>query len=444
MRKRLLGLLLALVMTLSLLPFGASASEQKSYPATRIGIFEMAYDLFGEPCPDQELPYTDLDGLNEHQLDAVRWAFRNHFDIYGGGETWFGPNDRASIYFIFTLLYRTAGSPEYSATESPYMDEQGRAFPGLLWSAEHDLVEIQNYEKGMDLYASYPDSVIVEMGEDLYSSKFTIKMEHTWDDGVVTKKPTCGSIGEITYTCIGCGMTRTEQLSVHTEWDESTLDALVPATGTSPGYALYHCKNCDDQIILERTPALGDDALAREFKDVPAGQYYAEPVDWAVRRGVTTGSGPDVFAPGETCTRAQVVTFLWRACGCPEPEEETMAFVDVPADAYYADAVLWAVENGITNGTDKTHFSPNDPCTRAHVVTFLWRAEYEGQGGNFSQFVDVRSMNLYYFNAVYWACFHGITNGTDSTHFSPNDPCTRGQVVTFIYRTYSEPVTFIF
>ena len=261
----------------------------------------------------------------------------------------------------------------------------------------------------------------------------------------MTREPTCSSVGEMTYTCTVCGKTRTEKLQVTSpEWDESTLDESVPATGTEPDYALYHCKICGQETILVRTPALGDDALAQDFRDVEAGQYYTGPVDWAVRRGVTNGTDVGIFAPDGTCTRAQVVTFLWRAYGCPEPETETIPFMDVEPDAYYTDAVLWANENGITNGMDATHFSPESPCTRAHVVTFLWRAEHKLQGAGFGTFEDVRSPSEYYYHAVYWAHNYGITNGTDATHFSPDAPCTRGQIVTFIYRAFSEPVTFIF
>ena len=443
MNKRVLGLLLALVMVLTMLPFGAAAAEEKTYPATRIGLLEMLYDLFdGSVTEEVQLPFVDLDGLSEHQLDAVIWALTNHI-ASAPGETHFDPKAYVKNENIVTWIYRAAGQPEVSTPDVPpyyFWDRPER------WCREHNLLEF----KGADdsLYfdpTGIPDSLTVQKGEDIYHSKITIDMNHVWDDGVITTAPTCGSTGEKTFTCSSCGQTRTETLPVaHTEWDDSTLDDASPATGTEPGYALYHCKNCEHEIILVRTPALGDDALAQQFTDVAADQYYAQPVDWAVRRGVTNGTGAGIFTPDGTCTRAQVVTFLWRAYGCPEPETKTVPFVDVEKGTYYTDAVLWANENGITNGTDATHFSPEAPCTRAHVVTFLWRAEYEGQGAYFGTFEDVDSPSEYYFTAVYWANLHGITNGTDATHFSPHAPCTRGQIVTFIYRAFSEPVTFIF
>ena len=448
MSKRVLGLVLALVMVLTMLPFGAAAAEAKTYPATRIGLCEMLYDLFdGSVTEEVPLPFVDLDGLSEHQLDAVIWALANHITS-APGETHFVPNMYVTNGIIVTWIYRAAGQPEVSTPDVPpyyFYDRPER------WCREHNLLEINGADESLYFdHAGIPDSLAFQKGEDIYHSKIIINMPmphvtHIWDDGVVTRAPTCSSVGEMTYTCTICGKTRTEKLQVTSpEWDESTLDKSTPATGTAPGYAFYHCKICGQETILVRTPALGDDALAQDFTDVAADQFYTEPVDWAVRRGVTNGTDKGVFTPDGTCTRAQVVTFLWRAYGCPEPETDEIPFVDVEKDAYYTDAVLWANENGITNGTDKTHFSPERPCTRAHVVTFLWRAEHELQGAGFGTFEDVRSLSEYYYHAVYWAHNCGITNGTDATHFSPDAPCTRGQIVTFIYRTFSEPVTFIF
>ena len=172
------------------------------------------------------------------------------------------------------------------------------------------------------------------------------------------------------------------------------------------------------------------------FVDVPQSAYYADPVQWAVEKSVTNGTSPDTFSPDSTCTRAQVVTFLWRAAGSPAPKERSYRFLDVMYDQYYFDAVLWATENGITNGTSKDRFSPNDPCTRAHVVTFLWRAMNSPAMSAANPFTDV-APRLYYTDAVLWAVAEGVTNGTTPTTFSPNGPCTRAQIVTFLYRTYN-------
>ena len=169
------------------------------------------------------------------------------------------------------------------------------------------------------------------------------------------------------------------------------------------------------------------------FVDVPSGSYYEDAVDWAVANGITTGTDAAHFSPDGICTRAQAVTFLWRVAGRPAPESRTMPFTDVPADSYYYDAVLWAVENGITKGTSSTTFSPDDTCTRAQIVTFLWRSEQSPAAGSSNPFTDV-SADAYYADAVLWAVKEAITTGTTRTTFSPDAECTRAQIVAFLWR----------
>ncbi len=168
------------------------------------------------------------------------------------------------------------------------------------------------------------------------------------------------------------------------------------------------------------------------FTDVAAGSYCYDAVQWAVANGITNGTDATHFSPNAGCTRGQVVTFLWRAAGEPTVGGN-VGFVDVAPGSYCYEAVKWAVANGITKGTDATHFSPNATCTRGQVVTFMYRAEGEPAVGGSVGFVDVAA-GSYCYNAVQWAVANGITKGTDATHFSPNATCTRGQVVTFLYR----------
>ena len=172
------------------------------------------------------------------------------------------------------------------------------------------------------------------------------------------------------------------------------------------------------------------------FADVPSDKYYAQAVEWAVNHNpqITEGTDATHFNPNGTCTRAEAVTFLWRARGCPEPSSYRNPFTDVFSSKYYYKAVLWAVQNGITDGTSATRFSPNDACTRAHVVTFLWRAQGSPAAGRSDTgFRDVPT-SKYYANAVSWAVSRGITDGVDATHFAPNAACTRAHIVTFIWR----------
>ena len=172
------------------------------------------------------------------------------------------------------------------------------------------------------------------------------------------------------------------------------------------------------------------------FRDVPTDAYYYEAVKWAQKKGITGGIGDGLFGPNQPCTRAQIVTFLWRAAGSPEPKGTAAGMTDVAAGSYYEKAVAWAIENGITTGTADGKFSPNAPCTRAQAVTFLFRASKASADGA-PAFSDVAA-DAYYAEAVKWATDNGITNGTTSSTFSPGSGCTRAQIVTFLWRLYAE------
>ena len=194
--------------------------------------------------------------------------------------------------------------------------------------------------------------------------------------------------------------------------------------------------------VLSLLFSLSVPALASEspFSDVKPEDYFYESVLWAYENQITAGTGGDQFSPNRHCTRAQVVTFLWRASGQPEPAVSDIPFNDVPEDAYYHTAVLWAVEQGITAGTDATHFSPNAKCSRSQVATFLWRLEGcpEPQAQE-CPFFDIAQGDFYY-NAVLWAVEQNITAGTGNNSFSPQANCSRAQIVTFLYRAMADNV----
>ena len=176
-----------------------------------------------------------------------------------------------------------------------------------------------------------------------------------------------------------------------------------------------------------------DNSVLNFFYDVPNDAFFYEAVKWAVKSGVTNGLSDTMFGPYESCTRAQIVTFLWRAAGSPEPKT-AVRFADVPAGSYYAKAVAWAIENGITNGMTETTFAPNATCTRGQSVTFLYRA-LKGTASGSANFTDVKS-DAFYADAINWAVANNVTNGTSNTTFSPNADCTRAEIVTFLYRAY--------
>ena len=187
---------------------------------------------------------------------------------------------------------------------------------------------------------------------------------------------------------------------------------------------------------VEVKAAFTEEVKISPFRDVPTDAYYYEAVKWAQKRGTTGGIGNDLFGPYQPCTRAQIVTFLWRAAGSPEPEGTAAGMTDVAAGSYYEKAVAWAIENGITTGTADGLFAPNATCTRAQDMTFLFRASKASADG-VPAFSDVAA-DAYYAEAVKWATDNGITNGTTSSTFSPAGGCTRAQIVTFLWRLYTE------
>ena len=187
---------------------------------------------------------------------------------------------------------------------------------------------------------------------------------------------------------------------------------------------------------VEVKAAFTEEVKISPFRDVPTDAYYYEAVKWAQKKGITGGIGDGLFGPNQPCTRAQIVTFLWRAAGSPEPGGTAAGMTDVAAGSYYEKAVAWAIENGITTGTADGRFSSNAPCTRAQAVTFLFRASKASADGA-PAFSDVAA-DAYYAEAVKWATDNGITNGTTSSTFSPGSGCTRAQIVTFLWRLYAE------
>ena len=221
-----------------------------------------------------------------------------------------------------------------------------------------------------------------------------------------------------------------------------TLETLMVTTSngkevelTNKGNGQYTFKMPSGKVTVKAT-FMDDNTMLNFFVDVPADAYYYDAVLWAAKSGITSGTTATTFSPNNPCTRAQMATFLWRTAGSPEPVGKSNPFTDVRADTYYAKAVQWAYEQGITGGTSATTFSPDDTCTRGQMATFLWRnAGSNAPVNNANQFADVPA-EKYYAVAVQWAYEQKITSGTSATTFSPDDPCTRAQMVTFLYRFF--------
>ena len=250
---------------------------------------------------------------------------------------------------------------------------------------------------------NYKDGVCMRCGEKDPNHQAS----HTHSYAAAVTDPSCTAAGYTTYTC-SCG--------------ESYKDNYTDALGHS--YDNGKCIRCG--------AADPNYKPASSFVDVASTSYCYDAVQWAVDKGITNGTDATHFSPNAGCTRAQVVTFLWRAAGSPDVSTD-VSFVDVSASSVYYKAIKWAVANGITKGTDATHFSPDATCTRGQVVTFMHRAAGEPTFSGADYFVDV-AYGSYCYNAVRWAVAKGITKGFSDTTFAPNATCTRGQVVTFLYR----------
>lgn len=284
------------------------------------------------------------------------------------------------------------GSTETTVSESSYDNRVYTWVPdddGGIIFGDPDAGAIDNQNRHMVISGDYARTVVFTVVTELRAT------DHLWDEGKITKNATEAAAGVRTFTCTQCKRTKTE---------------AIPKL-KCPGAA---------------------------FTDMPAcGNWAHTPIDWAVSGGITNGTSATTFGPGDTCTRGQIVTFLWRSAGQPAPKSHTCAFTDVKSSDYYYNAILWAVENGITNGTGAATFDPNSNCTRGQIVTFLWRAKGEPKpSSSVNPFADVKSGD-YCRNAVLWAVKQGITNGTGKTTFGPNESCTRAQAVAFLYRAFN-------
>ena len=258
-----------------------------------------------------------------------------------------------------------------------------------------------------------------------------------WYYTYYTIKATAGTNGSISpsgWTSVRDGRDQTFTITP----DKGYAVAKVLVDGKSVGAVKsYTFKNVTKDHTIEAIFMKSNgNPQTGVFVDVAEGSYYEEAIDWAVEKGITNGVSSNMFAPNDPCTRAQIVTFLWRAAGSPAPKSMS-SFTDVPADAFYAKAVAWAVENGITSGTGESKFSPNATCTRAQAVTFLYRASGSPAVSGSAEFSDVAT-NAYYADAVAWAAKKGITTGIGGGLFGSDNDCTRGQIVTFLWRAMAE------
>ena len=360
--------------------------------------------------------FVSLDGETWTEADAGTWASdttqkASEFDAVKAKYVRFKVEDAESDISI-----ALASAAEIRVTGTEVVCE-GECTPVLVGQKEVTCTE--------DGYTG--DMVCTNCYKTTEKGKVIESTGHDWSEWDVTKEATCTEKGSQERTCSVCEEIETEEIAaLGHDWSEWTV--IKEATHRAEGSQERTCSVCEEvetKVIAK---------LANPFVDVTEDQYWHEPVMWALDEEITNGTSDTTFSPEDDCTRGHVVTFLWRAMGCPEPESTANPFADVAEDAFYYKAVLWAIEKGITDGTSDTTFSPDAPCTRAHVVTFLWRnAGQAGPETAENPFADVAE-NAYYVKAVLWAVENGITDGTAEDAFSPDVVCNRGQAVTFLYR----------
>ena len=280
---------------------------------------------------------------------------------------------------------------------------------------------ISSLSPSVGFYVTVGDVPLVELtGLTLTPKKVDLEVGKTCQLSAV-KEP-ANAEGSLTWTSSKPAVAAVDQSGKVTAKGEGTATITVTCGTKSAA-----CTVTVSKPLVPEVPGT-------TFTDVPAGAYYEEAVGWAVEKGITKGTSDSTFTPDGVCTRAQAVTFLWRAAGSPAAKAGSLPFADVKAGSYYDDAVRWAVENGVTVGTSATTFSPNATCSRAQIVTFLWRAQKSPAAGSANPFDDVAG-SAYYADAVQWAVQKDITKGTGATAFSPDANCIRAQIVTFLYRS---------
>ena len=409
MKKRFLSIVLALVLACSLLTIGAAAAE--SFAPYEGMLRQTLYETWGMGYG----VFIDLDDDGQSEIVFVRPAKDGHAPSV---EIYRAHKDQATgKYGYETMLDAPFGSLPDAQLEyqAALVENQYGELCVLLVTYGLHTSDTPEYYKGLiddysnlTLYA-YRDGRFVQ------TDAATAHIWHTAPDkdGNSYYYPDLGWITVNNYS---------RTLEEYADWQEGYIGQLEVIALLSPDEQLDGLNG--DQLLS---------VAITGFYDTLYTKYYADPVKWAAGKGITNGTSDYTFSPDEPCTRGQVVTFLWRAAGSPEPKTTRNPFTDVPGSAYYYKAVLWAVEKGITNGTSATAFSPKEPCTRAQVVTFLHRYEKTPKVTASSPFRDVTA-DKYYYEAVLWAVKNEITNGTTAATFSPNETCTRGQIVTFLYR----------
>lgn len=322
------------------------------------------------------------------------------------------------------LLNDTSASAVVSRAVKFTLDKNSKSFTGAITAGS-------GYELSVDgnVYTFTVRSSSGSSGSSSYDPTYSVSTPSKTEHGTVTVSPKSASKGDrVTVTVKPDSGYVLETLTV-TDKNGNEL------TLKDKGNGKYTFTMPAGKVEVKAT-FMEDNSMLNFFYDVPNNAYFYEAVKWAVKNGITTGVGNGLFAPEQPCTRAQIVTFLWRAAGSPEPKGAASGMTDVVSGSYYEKAVAWAIENGITTGTTTSTFSPDVTCTRAQAVTFLARA-LKAKAASAAEFSDVPT-DSYFADAVAWAAANGVTEGIGGGLFGSDNDCTRGQIVTFLYRAYNK------
>ena len=471
MKKRVLSLLLALVLAVSIFAMPVEAASAKQVHTYLMNLAKGGqYDADNKWWSDgftigentnYGIFYLEQSGYIELSI------FNDNYEV-----TWRISSNPSPAYNAYVLAYQGNDAKGNFQVQAGYngSDYSGfKSFEGDS-SRKSELLSVVN--EWMPLLVEITRMAIHEKGYTLADLGITGYKQclfiHVPDAGKVTQKPTCSQPGTKTYTCEVCGYKWSEYMSPTNQhvWDAGSV--VKQPSCTEDGVIRYTCTVCKTTTKDEKIPALGhawklDQVLsqpageahgtarfvctrcnetkegrlcaAEVFTDMPSdGNWAHKPIDWAYFSGITSGKTESTFAPKATITRAEAMTFLWTMAGKPEPTLTESPFTDVQPGKYYYKPVLWAYENHITGGKTDTSFAPKDKCSRAEVMTFLWTAAGKQEPSTTeSPFEDVQP-GKYYYKPILWAAENNVTGGTGEGEFSPKAFCSRAQVVTFLYK----------
>lgn len=442
MKKRIISLIMVMLMVLTLVPsfvFADAASDADKTEPSDASVVDKIKELFGFESSINIVGPEDVAvkvGETAKFTVDVKLSLLDKLKGVEYSYLWFErgtladadipEGSKLSLEDILKLLGNAnlSSGQEY-VLENVTLADNGRSFACLVYSLSEKVLAVSDTAT-LTVTAADPEPTPSPDPSPTPDPKPTSdpKCTHKGAALVPSKAPTCTEDGNIAYFyCADCGKYFSDPSLLIEESAES-----VKLTALGHQYSGGKCERCG---------AIDPAAMINPFVDVSKTDYFYNDVLWAYYKDprVTEGTDATHFSPNEPCTRAQVVTFLWRAAGCPKPVSATCPFLDVQPGKYFYDAITWASEQGIAAGITETAFCPYDTVTRAQFVTFLWRFENKpAPTSTVSPFIDVRDASSPYYTAILWAAETGVTSGRTPITFAPNDPCSRANVVAFLHR----------